>query len=741
VTVPGDVLLVKLGGGDVSVDAVAEDLASLGRPFVLLHGANKLRDELAEQLGRPPRVIESISGMTSVFSDDEAIDVLLAAYAGIRNKRIVEALRKRGVNAIGLTGLDGGLVQGEQNRGIRVEQDGRKRLLRDQSGKPRSVNGVLLRSLLADGYAPVLTVPIVGEDGVALNTENDEVLALLAAELGSRDVVSLIEEAGLLEDPALPSSLVREVDADDLEGWEGNVGGRMRRKVRALRNLFDAAGEPGPRFRLADGRVDAPVSRALAGAGTLIARRAVLDVTRGADDGGPRGSVAGVGEAGAGEGGAGEGGVGETGAGETGAGRTEVRGAGTRETEGSVSAGSAAWLERQARHELDVYGKGGVTLVGGSGATVVDADGRRYLDCVGGHGALALGHRHPALEAALTDQASRIWMVPGSFGSPPRTRFLERLHEALPPELDRTFLSNSGTEAVEAALKIARAATGRSDLVAAVRGFHGRTMGALSVTFEPHFRQPFEPLLGPVRRVPFNKTEALADVVDGAVAAVILEPVQGEGGVHIADADFLREARALCDEHGALLVFDEVQTGFGRTGRLFAFEHSGVVPDVLCLAKSVAGGLPLGATVVRRGIDLGLGTHGSTFGGNPIACAVGRATLDVLLDGDLLERAERIGAAICAPLLADMPDVVREVRRLGAMIGVQTKLPARPYVAALQERGVFALTAGRTVLRLLPPLVMTDEEARRVGEALAEALSAPVPGESAINPEGAGRSG
>ena len=694
-TTAEEVLLVKLGGGDVDLDAVAEDLVSLGRPFVLLHGAKKLRDELAERLGRPPRVIESISGMTSVFSDDAAIDVLLAAYAGIRNKRIVEALRRRGVNAIGVTGLDGGLVQGEQNRGIRVEQDGRKLLLRDQSGKPRSIKGTLLRSLLADGYTPVLTVPIAGADGAALNTENDEVLALLAAELGAREVVSLIEEVGLLEDPADPSSMVQEVDVEALEAWEANVGGRMRRKIRALRNLFEAVGEPGPRFRLADGRGDAPVSRALAGAGTLIARRSVLDATAG--------------------------GVAPTDVRDVADGHAPSPGEGTEDPFDSTR-----WLELQGRHELDVYGKSESTLVGGSGATVFDAEGRAYLDCVGGHGALALGHRHPALAAALADQASRIWMVPGSFGSPPRARFLERLHEALPPELDRTFLSNSGTESVEAALKIARAVTGRSELVAAVRGFHGRTMGALSVTFEPHFREPFEPLLGPVRRVPFNKIEALADVVDDSVAAVVLEPVQGEGGVHVASAEFLREARAVCNEHGALLVFDEVQTGFGRTGRLFAFEHSGVVPDVLCLAKSIAGGLPLGATVVRRGIELGLGTHGSTFGGNPIACAVGRATLDVLLDGDLLERADRVGAAICAPLVTRTPDVVREIRRLGAMIGVQTKQPARPYLAALRERGVLALTAGRTVLRLLPPLVMTDEEARRVGEALADALAAPM---------------
>lgn len=664
-------LLVKMGGGDFDTDAIAEDLASLDRTFVLLHGANKLRDRLANELGRPPQVVESISGYTSVLSDDDAIDVLLAAYAGIRNKRIVESLRKHGVNAIGLTGLDGGLVQGVQNQGIRVRREGRKLLLRDQSGKPRSVNGTLLRSLLHQGYTPVLTVPIAGEDGAALNTENDEVLALLASELGASDVVSLIEEVGLLAEADDPSTLVTEVDASELEEWEARVSGRMRRKIRALRSLFDRAGSPGPRFRLSDGRIDRPVTRALAGAGTLVTRKAEnLD----------------------------------------------------RAGKASTSE-SEAWLTRQSRHELDVYGKRGLTLVSGRGSRVRDADGNEYIDCIGGHGALALGHRHPALEAALADQAKRMWFVPGMYGSPPRTRFLERLHEALPPELDRTFLSNSGTEAMEAALKIARAHTGRSDFVAMVRGFHGRTMGALSVTAEARYREPFEPLLESVRRVPLNKAAALQEAVDSQVAAVVLEPVQGEGGVHVADPGFLRAAREACDAAGALLVFDEVQTGFGRTGRLFAFEHSGVVPDVLCLAKSIAGGLPLGATVVRSGIGLELGTHGSTFGGNPIACAVARATLDVLMDSDLLEQVQRIGDLICEPVRSSSPKIVREIRQVGLMIGIQLKRPARPYVRALQDRGVLALTAGKSVLRLLPPLVLTAEEASEVGQKLAAVLS------------------
>src|SRR5690606_15757534 len=292
---------------------------------------------------------------------------------------------------------------------------------------------------------------------------------------------------------------------------------------------------------------------------------------------------------------------------------------------GVATPGRAGWAELQARHELDVYGKRGLTLVHGEGALVRDAEGRAYVDCIGGHGALALGHRHPALEAALRRQAEEIWFVPGSFTSPVRARYLERLHGVLPASLARTFLSNSGTEAVEAALKLARANTGRPAFVAAVRGFHGRTLGALSVTAESHYREPFMPLLADVRHVPFNDPERLREAVDGDVAAIVLEPVQGEGGVRPADPGYLREARRIADEAGALLVFDEVQTGFGRTGRMFAFEHSGVVPDVLCLAKSIAGGLPLGATVAREGLDLPGGTHGSTFGGNPLVVAVARS--------------------------------------------------------------------------------------------------------------------
>ena len=672
-------LVVKLGGGALDLEAVARDLATLDRPVVVLHGANKLRDEMAEALGRPPRVVESVSGYTSVLSDDDAIDVLMAAYAGVRNKRLVEALRKAGVNALGLTGLDGGLVRGERNRGIRTVQNGRKLLLRDNSGKPRSVDGALLQDLLGKGYTPVLTVPIAGEDGAALNTENDDVLALVAAELRATDVVSLIEAPGLLADRHDPSTLVARLEPEELAAWEDRVEGRMRRKIRALRSLFELA--PGCRVVLADGRAESAVSRALAGEGTTIASR---------DIGGPDEPGAAAGAPGA-----------------------------------PATPEPPDWLARQARHELDAYGKRGLTLVSGRGARVRDDRGREYIDCIGGHGALALGHRHPALVRALHDQADRIWFVPGSFATPARARYLERLHAVLPSALDRTFLSNSGTESVEAALKIARAHTGRAGFAAATGGFHGRTFGALSVTHEPHYRDPFAPLLTDVRHVPFNDADALAGAVDETVAALVLEPVQGEGGVHPADPAFLREARRVCDATGALLVFDEVQTGFGRTGRMFAFEHAGVVPDVLCLAKSIAGGLPLGATVVREGITLAPGTHGSTFGGNPVAVAVADATLEALLDvsgEDLVAAAEVKGRRLADRIRVAAPPLVRDVRQTGLMIGIQLKRRVRTYLGPLQERGVLALSAGSTVLRLLPPLVITLDELDAVADAILEVL-------------------
>jgi LysW-gamma-L-lysine/LysW-L-ornithine aminotransferase len=350
-----------------------------------------------------------------------------------------------------------------------------------------------------------------------------------------------------------------------------------------------------------------------------------------------------------------------------------------------------------------------LTLVRGEGAHLWDAAGRAYVDLGATHGVGNLGASPPEVVAAVEAQARELLYLGSGYANPVRSRFLERLLSLLPASFGSVFLSNSGTEAVEAALKIARSATGRTKVVAAMRGFHGRTFGALSATWRRELREPFEPLVPGFVHVPFNDAEALEAAVDDATALVLLEPVQGEGGVHVASEAFLRAARAAADRAGALLGFDEVQTGLGRTGRMFAFERWGIVPDLLLLAKSLAGGLPIGATVVAGEVAPRFrGSHHSTFGGNPLACAAGLAALDLLVRERLPERAERLGALGLERLRALPSDKVREVRGLGLMIGVECRAKVAPYLAALEAKGFLAISAGATVMRLLPPLVIGE---------------------------------
>ncbi len=380
-------------------------------------------------------------------------------------------------------------------------------------------------------------------------------------------------------------------------------------------------------------------------------------------------------------------------------------------------------VERESRYGFELTPRRQLVIVEGRGATVTDDRGRRYIDCVAGHGVALIGHCNPAVVAAITAQAQRLISCPISLYNDVRAELLEQLVGIAPPRLERAFLCNSGTEAVEAALKLARTTTGRTRLVAARGGFHGRTMGALSATFEPHYREPFEPLVPGVEFVPFNDAERLAAAVDGHTAAVILEAVQGEGGVHVARHDYLRAARRLCDDHGALLILDEVQTGLGRTGRMFACEHSGIEPDLLCLAKGLAGGVPMGAVLCADRITVPTGGHGTTYGGNPLACAAGLATVRYILENRLPEEAARKGQTLRDRLRELDLGVVREVRGLGLMVGIALKTRVRPYLDALTERGVLGLPAGASVLRLLPPLVISDDEIERVVEAVGGALA------------------
>jgi len=376
----------------------------------------------------------------------------------------------------------------------------------------------------------------------------------------------------------------------------------------------------------------------------------------------------------------------------------------------------------QDRYELDVYGKRGITLIRGRGSRLWDDEGRAYIDCMSGHGALNLGHAHPGILEALNAQAAELMCATGAFHHKEKARLMSRLVELSPRSLTRVFLCNSGTESIEAALKLARLSTGRSAIVSFKRSFHGRTFGAMSASFQPKHHEMFAPVLPGVRFAPYNAVDSLDFELTEDVGCVVLELVQGEGGVHVAEAPFVATAARLCAERGILLVVDEVQTGFGRTGRLFACEHFGLEPDMLCLAKSIAGGFPMGALLTSDRIQPPVGAHGSTFGGNPLACAVANRVLDCLLAEALPEKALVEGRRWLARLRRIESPLIDEVRGLGLMVGIQLRDRVAPYLEALARSGVLALAAGPKVLRLLPPLTIDAADLEAVAEVLEKIL-------------------
>lgn len=364
-------------------------------------------------------------------------------------------------------------------------------------------------------------------------------------------------------------------------------------------------------------------------------------------------------------------------------------------------------IDIETAHSAGTYAKQPLVIVRGQGASLFDIDGVEYLDCASGHGVANLGHAHPKVAEALYKQASTLITLFESFPNDKRAELMKKL-TSLVPGLDRVFLCNSGTESVEAALKFARLSTGRKNIVAAMRAFHGRTYGSLSATFNKKYRDGFEPLVPGFSHVAYNNIEALDKAVNEETAAVILEVVQGEGGVYPATAEYMQSARQLCDQRGALLIVDEIQSGFGRTGKMFAIEHFGLTPDLLCCAKSLAGGVPMGAVLIGHNVkNLAPGVHGSTFGGNPLSCAAALAALEVIEEENLPRQALVKGAYLVDKLRQIASPNIREVRGKGLMVGVEMKEKVAPYIRQLQEKKIIALNAGMTVIRLLPPLVIT----------------------------------
>jgi acetylornithine/N-succinyldiaminopimelate aminotransferase len=369
---------------------------------------------------------------------------------------------------------------------------------------------------------------------------------------------------------------------------------------------------------------------------------------------------------------------------------------------------------------LPTYARQDVTFVRGDGCWVEDDEGRRYLDFVAGIAVVGLGHCHPGSTAAADAQLRRLWHVSNLYWTEPMQALAGRLSERFGGAA--AFFCNSGAEAVESALKWARKATGRTGLVALDGSFHGRTLGALAVTGQPAKRTPFEPLVPGVAFARLNDPDSLARAVSAETAAIVIEPVQGEGGIHAATAEFLAAARKVADASGAMLVLDEVQTGVGRTGTFFAFEQLGVRPDAVTLAKSLANGLPIGCLLVADDAPTGFepGDHASTFGGNPVVCAAASAVCDAVTE-ELLAGVRTSGTTL-ADGLAELPTVV-ETRGRGLLLAAELDQPAAPVVDACRERGLLVGMAGEHVLRLTPPLVVSADEVELALATLREVLA------------------
>jgi acetylornithine/N-succinyldiaminopimelate aminotransferase len=373
---------------------------------------------------------------------------------------------------------------------------------------------------------------------------------------------------------------------------------------------------------------------------------------------------------------------------------------------------------RESEAIFQTYARQDVLLVRGSGARVWDSEGKEYLDFVAGIAVNNVGHCHPAVARAIARQAETLIHTSNLYYTENQVLLAEEL-KAL-TGMKRAYFCNSGAEGVEAALKLTRRATGKSKIVAAERAFHGRTLGALGTTFKSIYREPFRPL-NEATFVPYNDVEALKAAVTTETGAVILEPVQGEAGVYVADAEYLRAARQICDDKGALLIFDEVQTGFGRTGKWFGKDHFTVMPDIMTLAKAMAGGLPIGAMLAAGPAAEAFqkGDHGSTFAGGPLICAAALATIQVIKDEKLVQRSEEMGAYLRSQLAKLAP---REIRGLGLLVGVDLVADCRALVEKALAKGVLLNSTGEHTLRFIPPLVVGKDEIDKVVNVIGESL-------------------
>lgn len=373
--------------------------------------------------------------------------------------------------------------------------------------------------------------------------------------------------------------------------------------------------------------------------------------------------------------------------------------------------------QKDKDYYMPVFARYQMVISHGEGPYVYDTDGKKYIDYLGGIAVNVLGHAHPALVKAIADQAAKVIHCSNLYYTETQATLAEKLVKL--SGLGKAFLGNSGAEANEGAIKLARKyasniSPDKTEIITAWHGFHGRTLATLTATAQPKYQKGFAPLPADFKYVEYNDIDALSKMMSEKTCAVMLEPIQGEGGVHIPDQDYLKKVRALCDEHGALLILDEIQTGIGRTGTMFAYEQFGIKPDIVTLAKGLAGGVAIGAFIASDKVaaTFHAGDHGSTFGGNPLACAAANVTLDTIASDKLLENAKKIGAYLTSKLeglQSKYPALITEVRGMGLIIGMQLTKPGRPIVNECLEAGAIINCTAENVLRFVPPLIINKE--------------------------------
>jgi acetylornithine/LysW-gamma-L-lysine aminotransferase len=376
---------------------------------------------------------------------------------------------------------------------------------------------------------------------------------------------------------------------------------------------------------------------------------------------------------------------------------------------------------------INLYQRFPVTVERAQGAIIWDTDGKEYIDCMGGYGVAIIGHCNKDVINAITLQMNKLMVCHMSTYNDSRLQFLSKLNSIAPENLSRIFLSNSGAESIEAALKFSRKFSQKGGIISMYGGYHGKTFGALSVTYNSKYRKSFNPLLEGIKFVPFGDISSLIDAIDESIGTVILEPIQGESGIIMPPDGYVKAVREICTEKKLVLIFDEIQTGLGRTGKMWAGQNWTAAPDIMCIAKGIASGIPTGVTFVKDEIAkcMNLGEHSSTFAGNPITCSAGSATIDTIIKEDLVTKASDTGTYFKKNLieLKEKHPIIRDVRGMGMMLALESRFDVRDILMDGIRNGLLMLYSGRTIIRLLPPLVMKKEQVSRAIEIMDKILS------------------